>query len=175
MADHPWPRSRKTFATTFGFLDKPRRLARTTSTARTMRRFVLIKCLGRVRAAFIGGVRLAPLRRHAKEIRRSQNRARRGAFALRAILRGVTFGHWPHVGKRTAVVTKIIIDRHFITPRCKTLGPLRMRGGRPQMTVPHPSQGDLFVLRKRHLDVTLDVFDRTGRRRHDIEIEDFGR
>src|ERR1700733_5646191 len=50
-----------------------------------------------------------------------------------------------------------------------------MRGGRPQMTVPHPSQGDLFVGRKRHVDAALDVFDRTGRRRHDVEVEDFRR
>src|SRR3984957_7168139 len=84
MADHPWPRSRKTLGTISGFPDKPRRLGRTTSTARTMRRLVFADGLGCVRATLVGGVCLAFVRGHAKEIRRSEDSARRRAFAFRA-------------------------------------------------------------------------------------------
>src|ERR1700744_2534052 len=54
-----------------------------------------------------------------------------------------------------------------------------MRGGRyaPSRTLRAGitiSEASL-VRRERHLDVALDVFDRACRRRHDVEIEDFGR
>jgi hypothetical protein len=124
MADHPWPRRRKALGATSGFLDKPRRFGRTTPAARTMRRFVLIKRLGRVGAALVGGVRLSPFRRHAKEIRRPQDHARRGAFALRTIMRGVAFGHRPHVRERAAIVTHVIVNRHFQFPALKNPKPV---------------------------------------------------
>src|SRR5579862_756714 len=131
MADHPWPRSWKALGATSGFLDKPRRFGRTAAAAGSVRGLVLIECLGRVRATLVGGVRLSPIRRHANEIWRPQDRARRRAFALRAILRRVAFRHRPHVRKRTAVAAKIIVNRHFISLRRNSLWPRRMRGGQP--------------------------------------------
>ena len=148
MADHPRPRSRKALGATSGFLDKPRRFGRTTPAARTMRRFVLIKRLRRVGAAFIGGVRLSPFRRHAKEIRRPQDHARRRAFAFRTILRRVAFSHRPHVRERTTIIAEILVDRHFIPSRASR--PPKLRNGgcgtadtcRPRI----PSRGSLFIL-----------------------------
>src|SRR3981081_524332 len=49
-----------------------------------------------------------------------------------------------------------------------------MRGGR-YLTVPHPVAGELFVGRERYVDTTLDMLDRPGRRRHDVEIENLRR
>ena len=42
-------------------------------------------------------------------------------------------------------------------------------------TVPHPVAQGLLVRRQRHLDLAIDVFDRTRRRRHDVEVEDLRR
>ena len=116
MADHPWPRSRKALGAISGFVDKPRRFGRTTPTARTMRRLVFTDGLGCVRAALIGGVCLPPVSRHAEEIGRPQDSARRRTRAFRTIPGRVAFGHRPHVRERAAIAANIIVNRHFIFP-----------------------------------------------------------
>jgi len=117
MADHPWPRSRKALGAISGFVDKPRRFGRTTPTARTMRRLVFTDSLGCVRAALIGGVCLPPVSRHAEEIGRPQDSARRRTRAFRTIPGRVAFGHRPHVRERAASVAEIFVNRHFLFPR----------------------------------------------------------
>jgi hypothetical protein len=152
MADHPWSRSRKALGAISGFLDKPRRFSRTTATARTMRRLVFADGLGCVRAALVGGVRLACVRGHAKEIGRSQDSAWRRAFAFRAILRCVAFGHRPHVRERAAIATNIIVNWHFISPPStshkRTRNPRRMRGSQPEGRPASRRAGRLYVWSK---------------------------
>src|SRR5215207_4166131 len=70
-----------------------------------------------MRAALVGGDGLALVRGHAEERRRGQDHARRLAFAARAILRLVAFGHRPHVGERTAIVAEIFVDGHLVSSR----------------------------------------------------------
>jgi hypothetical protein len=48
MADHPWPRGRKTLRAGFGLLDEARRLGRAAAAARPMRGLVFAEGLGRV-------------------------------------------------------------------------------------------------------------------------------
>ena len=117
MADHPWPRSRKALGAASGLLHKTRKFGRTAAATGSVRSLVLIKRFWSVGATLIGGVCFSPFRRHAKEIRRPQNRARRDAFAFRTILRFVAFGHRPHVRERTAILADIIINRHFTSLR----------------------------------------------------------
>src|ERR1700733_2593745 len=78
-----------------------------------MRRLVLVEGLGCVGAALVGGVGFALVRRHAEEVRRGQDHARRFALASRTVLRCVAFRHRPHVGERAAIVAEILVDRHF--------------------------------------------------------------
>jgi len=117
MADHPRTRGRKAFRATPGPLHETRRLGRTAPAARPMRRLVFAESFRRVSAALVDGVGLAPVRGHAKEIWRRQNRARRLTLALRAVLRRVAFRHRPHVRERTAIVAEIIVERHFMSSR----------------------------------------------------------
>src|ERR1700687_3911944 len=63
-------------------------------------------------------MRLARCGRHAEEIRRGQDHARRHACALRAVLRRVAFGHRPHIRERAAIIAEIFVDRHLFSSRC---------------------------------------------------------
>ena len=97
------------------------------------------------------------------------------AVAVAGSLRRVAFGHRPHVGERTAIVAEIFVDRHLI-PR--TLRPFRDGGCGAARPVDRPASrragiylsGDSGIV-----DAALDVLDRPGRRRHDVEVENLGR
>ena len=115
MADHPRPRGRKTLGAAAGSLDKAGRLGRATATAWPMRRLVFANGLRRIGAALVGGVGLALIRGHAKEIRCGQDHTRRFAFASWTILRRIAFRHRPHIHERTAIVTEIFVNRHFVS------------------------------------------------------------
>ncbi len=109
VTDHPWPRRRECLGAAFGLGHKARRLAGTAATPRTMRCLVFAECPGRIGTALIGGVGLPFVRRHAEKIRCGQDRARRDARALRAILRLVAFRHRPHVRERTTIIAEIVV------------------------------------------------------------------
>src|SRR5450432_317094 len=131
MTNHPGTRGREALRATSGFRYRPRRLlAGAAATARTMRSLVFGDRLRRMSTALIGGDRIAPIRGHAEEIRCGQDHPRRGAFALRTILRIIAFRHRPHIREWTAIVAKIFIDWHDVFPaQVETKTVNRMRGG----------------------------------------------
>src|SRR5579863_363677 len=145
MADHPRSCGRKALCTAPHLVNKARRLSRTTAAARRMRSLVLVKRPWRIRAALVGGRGLAPVRRHAEEVWRRQNRARRRGRASRTPLWRIALRHWPHVGKWTAIVAEIIVDRHFISLRFGVSDNAAADAGRPIVAVPHPVAGRTYL------------------------------
>src|SRR6267143_3124540 len=117
VANHPRTRGRKAFRAAPGLLHKARGLGRATPAARTMRSLVFADSFWRIGAALVGGVGLAPVRRHAEEVRRRQDHARRLDFATRTVLRRVALRHLPHIRERAAIVAEIFVDRHFYSSR----------------------------------------------------------
>jgi hypothetical protein len=113
VADHPGARSRKALGAAFGFFYQAGRLGRTAAAAGPVRGLVLSQRFRRMRAALVGCNGLSPFRRHAEEIRCSQDHAWRRDFTSRTILRIVALGHRPHIREGTALAAKIFVDRHF--------------------------------------------------------------
>jgi len=146
VADHPGPGGRKTLGAAFCLCHRPcRLLSRTAAAAGPMRGLVLIERFRRMRAALVDCDRLALVRRHAEEIRRSQDDTRRRCFALRAILRIVAFRHRPHVLERTAIVTEIFVDWHCVSP-CQSCSRMRAGCGAAEVAVPHPvARGEAYL------------------------------
>jgi hypothetical protein len=113
VANHPGARSRKALGAAFRFFYQARRLGRTAATAGPVGGLVLSQRFRRMRAALVGCNGLSPFRRHAEEIRRSQDHAWRRDFTSRTILRIVALGHRPHIREGTTLAAEIFVDRHF--------------------------------------------------------------
>jgi len=87
-----------------------------------MRRFILRRCLRRIRASLICRMRGPRAFRYRRTIRRGQKHPRRGDFASRTFMRQFAFRHGPHRRKRSAVIAEIFVNWHRDPAQLKLIG-----------------------------------------------------